>query len=94
MSWKIPSLDQVTCRELQSRDFLPHLKFAVTDLLADIRTVQVAEEPLHAPLHEENLRPLIGCAVSFTLVLTPKEALAVLQDVPQLIPAGELVTVP
>lgn len=45
-----------------------HLKFAVTDLLADIVTLQTTEGPEQAPLQEENLRPATALAVSFTLV--------------------------
>jgi hypothetical protein len=52
--------------------------------------VQVAA-PLQAPDHPAKKAPLAGTAVSFTLVPELKEALQVGE---QLMPAGELVTVP
>jgi hypothetical protein len=53
-------------------------------------TVQVAV-PLQAPDHPAKKAPFAGTAVSFTLVPELKEALQVGE---QLMPAGELVTVP
>ena len=47
--------------------------------------------PLHAPVHPAKKAPLAGTAVSFTLVPELKDALQVGE---QLMPAGELVTVP
>jgi hypothetical protein len=48
-------------------------------------------EPVQAPDHDENDDPASGVAVSVTFVFLAKLAL---QVAPQLIPAGELVTVP
>lgn len=53
-------------------------------------TVQVVV-PVQAPLHPPNFAPLVGVAVRVTEV--PLENMA-LQVLPQLIPAGLLVTVP
>jgi hypothetical protein len=67
------------------------LKVAVTDSAALIVIAQVPV-PLHpAPLHPANAEPVPAAAVSVTTVPSLKFALHV---VPQLIPAGELVTVP
>lgn len=65
-------------------------KFATTDLAADIVTAQ-APVPLQAPDHPRNADPDPGTAARLTVVPKPKLAEHV---VPQLIPAGKLVTVP
>jgi hypothetical protein len=63
---------------------------AETLVFAFIVTVQ-APVPLHAPPQPANRQPVAGVAVKLTCVPTPKLAL---QVAPQLIPDGELVTVP
>jgi hypothetical protein len=63
---------------------------AVTDRAALMVTLQ-AEVPLHAPLQPVNDEPMAGTADSVTSVPEPKLAL---QVDPQLMPAGEDVTVP
>jgi hypothetical protein len=63
---------------------------AVTDLAADIVTVQVPV-PEQAPDQPVNMEPLAGAAVSVTLV---PEAYNAEHVVPQLIPATLEVTVP
>jgi hypothetical protein len=63
---------------------------AVTEAAADIVTAQVPV-PEHAPDHPANVEPELAAALRVTAV--PLEKLA-LQVVPQLIPAGLLVTVP
>ena len=66
-------------------------KFAVTNAFAFITTVHVPVPVQAPPLHPVNTLPLAGDAVKVTLVpeLKLTEHVA-----PQLIPAGELVTVP
>jgi len=71
-------------------DDVPILKVAVTEVAAVIFTVQ-DPVPLHAPPHPANTEPEAGVAVSVTLILSENDALQVF---PQLIPDGELVTVP
>src|SRR5215468_9087464 len=66
------------------------LKVAVTDCAADSETVQVPV-PVQAPLQPEKVEPLAAAAVRVTEVPLAKLALHVL---PQLMPAGEEVTVP
>lgn len=66
------------------------VKVAVTDLAADMATVQVPE-PLHAPDQPENRLPEAGVAVSITLAPAANWAE---QDEVQEIPAGELLTEP
>jgi hypothetical protein len=66
------------------------LNVAVTDFAALIVTLQVPV-PLQAPLQPANVDPAAALAVSVTTVPLLKFAL---QMVPQLIPAGLLVTVP
>src|SRR5215468_2375766 len=66
------------------------LKVAVTDCAADSETVQVPV-PVQAPLQPEKVEPLAAVAVRVTEVPLAKLALHVL---PQLMPAGEEVTVP
>jgi hypothetical protein len=65
-------------------------KVAVTELAAFIVTVHVPV-PVHAPLQPVKVAPAAGVAVSVTAVPLPKDAEHV---VPQLMPAGALVTVP
>jgi hypothetical protein len=50
-----------------------------------------AAVPLHAPAQPAKLQPAAGAAIRLTFVPTAKFAL---QTLPQLMPAGELVTVP
>jgi hypothetical protein len=69
-------------------------KLAVTDVASDILTVQTVDLPVQAPLQDTNRRPFTGLAVSFTVLFAAKLAVAVLHVRPQLIPAGELMTVP
>lgn len=66
------------------------LKVAVTEAAAESVTLQVAV-PVQAPDHPANVEPEPGAAVKVTVV--PLENVA-LQVVPQLMPAGVLVTVP
>src|SRR5207302_352776 len=63
---------------------------AVTACAEFIVTTQLPL-PLHAPVHPVKVEPVVGVAVSVTCVPLLKLALHV---VPQLIPAGLLVTVP
>src|SRR6185295_17478497 len=65
-------------------------KFAVTEVAALIVTAHVPV-PVHAPLQPVNVAPAAGVAVSVTAVPLLKDAEHV---VPQLTPAGALVTVP
>lgn len=67
------------------------LNVAVTDRSALMVTVQVLAEPLQAPLQPVKLDPVPALAVSVTVLPVVNEALHV---VPQLMPLGELVTVP
>ena len=65
-------------------------KVAVTDFAALIVSVH-APAPLHAPLQPSNRAPAAGVAVNVTTApVTYNSA----QSAPQLMPAGELVTVP
>lgn len=66
-------------------------KVAVTDLAADMVTVQVVDEPEQAPPQVEKVAPVEAAAVSVTLAFSVKFAE---QVEPQLMPEGELVTVP
>lgn len=66
------------------------LKVAVT-AVAPVRTTVQVPVPLHAPDHPPNVEPAVGVAVRVTEVPLLN---AKLQTVPQLIPAGLLVTVP
>lgn len=66
------------------------LKVAVTDLAADIVTVQVAV-PVQAPDQPAKVDPLLALAVRVTAVAGEKVAE---QVAPQFTPAGALVTVP
>ena len=65
-------------------------KFAVTEVAAFIVTAHVPV-PVHAPLQPVNVAPAAGVAVSVMAVPLLKDAK---QVVPQLMPAGALVTVP
>ena len=69
---------------------LLELNVAVTERAAVIDTVHVPV-PVHAPLQPANVEPDAGVALKVTTVPLLKEAEQVL---PQLIPAGLLVTVP
>jgi hypothetical protein len=66
------------------------LKVAVIDLSVSIVRMQVAV-PLHPPAHPAKTVPILGVAVNVTAVPELKEAL---QVDPQLMPEGELVTLP
>jgi len=66
------------------------VKLAVTDWDPDVGRVQ-APVPVHAPLHPPKEKPAAGVAVNVTCVPAGK---VLVQVVPQLIPAGLLVTVP
>ena len=66
------------------------LKVAVTETLA-LRVIVHDAVPVHAPDHPPNVEPAAGVAVKVTFEPLLKLALHV---VPQLIPAGLLVTVP
>src|SRR5437588_935720 len=66
------------------------VKVAVTDCAAFIVTTQLPL-PLHAPVHPVKVEPVVAVGVSVTCVPLLKLAVHV---VPQLIPAGLLVTVP
>ena len=63
----------------------------MTERLAVIDTTQVGDVPVHAPDQLRKREPAAGVAVSVTVV--PFEYVAT-QVGPQLMPAGELVTVP
>ncbi len=67
------------------------MKFAFTDWLLPIVTVQVGRDPAQAPPQLENANPGSGEAVSVTAVPAAKLAA---QAAVQLMPAGVLVTVP
>jgi hypothetical protein len=71
------------------------LNVAVTDFAALIVTTQLPV-PVHAPPHPANVDPLPGVSLSVTDASLPKFAVQLPVDDPpvQLIPAGELVTVP
>ena len=66
------------------------LNVAVTDALAESVTLQ-PDVPLHAPDQPANVEPEFGVALNATAVAPAKVALHV--D-PQLMPAGELLTLP
>ncbi len=66
------------------------MKVAVTEL-ALLKVTTHDPLPLHAPPHPPNVEPVFG--VSFRVTCVPSLKLA-LQVVPQLMPAGELVTTP
>jgi len=65
-------------------------KVAVTDRAWVIDTTH-EPEPVHAPDHAENVEPAAGAAVKVTVA---PAVYAWEQSEPQLIPTGELVTVP
>ena len=66
------------------------MNVAVTFCAAPMVTVQLPV-PVHAPLQPVNVEPVAGAAVRVTLVPELKLALHV---APQLMPAGDEVTVP
>jgi hypothetical protein len=68
----------------------PLAKVAVALAVDPAGMVQVAAVPVHDPLHPVKVNPAFGAAVK---VIGPSAKLAV-QVVPQLMPAGLLVTVP
>jgi hypothetical protein len=72
------------------REYVCATKVAVT-LRAWLMVTLHAPVPLQAPLQPEKVEPAAGVAVKVTLV--PDEKLA-LQVLPQVIPAGVLVTLP
>lgn len=65
----------------------------MTDFADDIVNEQVPE-PEHAPLQLERRYPDAGAAVNVTDAVEEKFAVKEVQEVPQLIPDGELVTIP
>ena len=67
------------------------VKVAVTDLERSIVSVHVRALPVQAPLHPANAALPSGWAVKVTPVT---DEYVSVQSVPQLIPAGLLVTVP
>ena len=67
------------------------LKVAVTLLALAMVTLQLLDVPEHAPLQPANVLPAVACAVKVTCVFAEK---LLEQVLPQLMPAGELVTVP
>lgn len=69
------------------------LNVAVTDLLTSMVRVQVLAVPLHCPVHPAKVALPFAVAVSTTVVGELPANVAV-QVLPQLIPAGWLVTVP
>ncbi|PQJ95832.1 hypothetical protein CXB77_16750 [Chromatium okenii] len=66
-------------------------KLAVTCLVALIMTTQAPLPVQPAPLQPVNVEPVAGLAVSVTGIPLVK---LLLQTLPQLMPAGALVTVP
>lgn len=68
-------------------------KLAITEVDPATETVQLAV-PEQAPLHPEKIDPELATAVSVTEVPLAKLAVLDEQVEPQLIPVGELVTVP
>jgi hypothetical protein len=67
---------------------------ALTVLALSINTVQVLLVPVQSPLQPVNFRNMNGDAVNVTIDPEANDALAELQEVPQLIPEGELLTAP
>jgi len=67
------------------------LKFAVTERLAVMLTVQVLLVPVQAPFHPVNFPPRVALAVNVTDVPLLYGSV---QSLPQLMPAGDDVTVP
>ena len=82
----LPDLANVTVRVVTSA-----AKFAVTLRALSMLTLQVLLEPAQAPPQPLKMLPVAACAVSVTAVPAAKLAEQVL---PQLIPDGELLTVP
>ena len=82
----IPDLANVTVRVVTSA-----AKFAVTLRALSTLTLQVLLEPAQAPPQPLKMLPVAACAVSVTAVPAAKLAEQVLQ---QLMPDGELLTVP
>ena len=82
----LPDLDSVNVRVVTSV-----LKLAVTLRSLSMLTMQLLAEPVQAPPQPLKALPVVGCAVSVTAVPAVKLAEQVL---PQLMPEGELETVP
>ena len=82
----LPDLDSVSVRVVTSV-----LKFAVTLRALSMLTLQLLLEPVQAPLQPLKVLPVVAWAVNVTAVPAAKSAEQVL---PQLMPDGELVTVP
>jgi hypothetical protein len=80
----VPDVETVSCTGIGA-------KLAVTVLATFIVTVQVSAVPVQAPDQPLKDEPVIAVAVKVTLVFTLKLAL---QELPQSMPAGELLTVP
>ena len=70
------------------------MKVAVTLVFCVMLTVQDGFVPLQAPPQLENVQPAEGVAISVTFVPLANESLQVPVLDEQLIPFGELVTVP
>lgn len=66
----------------------------MTLLALSINTVQVLLLPAQSPLQPVNFLRKNGDAVNVTVDPEANDALAELQEVPHLIPEGELLTVP
>jgi hypothetical protein len=80
----VPASDTVNCTG-------SNVNVAVTERATSSATVQVAAEPVHAPLQPVKLEPAAATAVSVTDAPLTKLNW---QVAPQLMPAGLLVTVP
>jgi hypothetical protein len=91
----MPAGDDVTvprrCRPAHGQGYVLSAKVAVTDAAAVIATTQVPVPEQPAPLQPVNVEPPDGVAVSVTEVPWPKLAE---QVAPQVMPAGDEVTVP
>lgn len=71
-----------------------YLNTAVTLFAALMVTVQVVALPVQTPDQLLNFLPELGFAVRTTVISFKKLALALEHEVPQLMPGGELETVP
>ena len=86
----VPSRRPVRCSRPDGEIRQTEPNVAVTFFCASIGTVQVPV-PVHAPDHPVKLEPVLGAAVSVTVVPTTK---LLWHTVPQEIPVGAEVTVP